>query len=210
MNLEEAYNTIFVERLRAKSTTNEKGCWLIHTSLDKDGYHVASYRGKAVRAHKKMFLILNGEIPAGMVIDHMCRNRNCCNPEHLEAVTSGENSRRGLTGSKNKNKTHCPQGHPYSEKNTALDSKGHRHCKICMYNHNKARGDYKNNWERNNKDKVKSYNTKNYAKNHDKMAKQQKEYRDKHRDEINRKGREYYKKRRETAAVKRKDKRGDK
>ncbi len=116
MNLEDAHNIIFVERLRAKSTTNEKGCWLINTSLDKDGYHVASYRGKAVRAHKKMFIILKGEIPEGMVIDHLCRNRNCCNPEHLEAVSIRENILRGESG--NGKKTHCPQGHEYTPENT--------------------------------------------------------------------------------------------
>ncbi len=174
MDLEDAHNIIFIERLRAKSTTNEKGCWLIHTSLDKDGYHVASYRGKAVRAHKKMFIILKGKIPDGMVIDHLCRNRNCCNPDHLEAVTSGENSRRGLTGSTNRNKTHCPQGHEFTPENTYKDSKGHRHCNTCRYNVNKKRCDYRLDWQRNNKDKVKSYNTKNYKKHRTEILRQQK------------------------------------
>lgn len=162
MNLEDAHNVIFIERLRAKSTTNEKGCWLIHTSLDKDGYHVASYRGKAVRAHNKIFIILKGEIPEGMVIDHLCRNRNCCNPEHLEAVPPKENIQRGK--SHNGEKTHCVHGHAFTPENTYKDARGHRHCNTCRYNVNKKRGEYRLEWQRNNKDKLHDYYTRHYAK----------------------------------------------
>ena len=150
MSVEEAYNTLFIARIRKKATINERGCWLINTSLDYDGYYIGSYRGKAVRAHKKIYIITHGEIPKGLVTDHLCKNRNCCNPDHLEIVTNLENIRRGK--SFNGSKTHCKNGHKYTPDNTYLDSKGHRHCNTCRYEANKkARA---KRMERDNKDKV--------------------------------------------------------
>jgi hypothetical protein len=77
--------------------------------------------GRAVRAHRYAYEQLVGPIPEGLVLDHLCRNRLCINPLHLEPVTIGENIRRGafdragkITGSK----THCANGHPFDEENT--------------------------------------------------------------------------------------------
>jgi len=132
----DAYDNLFIDRVKKKATSNSQGCWLIHTSLDQDGYYIASYRGKAVRAHKKIYVILISKISIGMVTDHLCRHRNCCNPYHLEIVTTKENSRRGLLGNINRMKTHCPQGHEYTLENTYLEKNNpnHRHCKICRSN----------------------------------------------------------------------------
>ena len=163
MNVEEAHNVLFIERLKNKSTTNEKGCFLIHTSLDKDGYHIASYRGKAVKGYRKAFIIKNGPIPKGLVLNHLCRNRKCWNPNHLEIVTTKENIQKGI--SHNANKTHCPQGHEYTPENTYIEPKGgNRHCKICQKLTNQKLGSYRLDWQRNNKPKVKEYNHRNYMK----------------------------------------------
>ncbi len=134
MSIEDAYDNLFVDRIKKKAITNEQGCWIVQTSLDQDGYYIASYRGKAVRAHKKIYIILKEEIPKGMVTDHLCKNRACCNPRHIEIVTSRENIRRGISA--NRNKTHCPKGHKFTLENTYIEKakpnhSSSRHCKIC-------------------------------------------------------------------------------
>jgi hypothetical protein len=72
-----------------------------------------------------------GPIPEGMVIDHMCRNRACMNPTHLEPVTISENIRRGDTGGWEKRKTECHRGHPYAGDNLYVTPTGKRQCKKC-------------------------------------------------------------------------------
>ena len=82
-----------------------------------------------------------GEIPDGLSIDHLCRNRRCCNPAHLEAVTNRENLLRGPTtqASRNAVKTHCINGHEFTEANTYYRKDG-RTCRTCsMLNMRKYR-----------------------------------------------------------------------
>jgi hypothetical protein len=106
-----------------------RGCWewtaLIHTA----GY--GNFRphnqGPLLYAHRYAYELARGPIPAGLTIDHLCRNRACVNPAHLEPVTNRENIQRAAAL-----KTHCPQGHPYDETNT-YRHKGHgRECRTCV------------------------------------------------------------------------------
>lgn len=82
--------------------------------------------GRIVYAHRWAYEALVGPIPEGLTLDHLCRNRACVNPEHLEPVTPQENTRRGAIL-----KTHCPQGHPYSGENLFYGTDGSRRCREC-------------------------------------------------------------------------------
>ena len=110
-------------------------CWNWLGSLDRDGYGRVRYNGRRTRAHRIAYELAIGPIPAGLVIDHLCRNRRCVNPDHLEPVTSQENTRRGVTGQaraeQKRAQTHCEHGHEFTEANTAYRLTGGRKCKEC-------------------------------------------------------------------------------
>ena len=83
-------------------------------------------------AHRYAYEELVGPIPEGLQLDHLCRNRSCVNPDHLEPVTCRENLRRGETlNAANLAKTHCPAGHPYAGENLSITAKGFRECIEC-------------------------------------------------------------------------------
>jgi hypothetical protein len=108
-------------------------CWEWTACRDSKGY--GRFRdGTLVGAHRWSWEHLVGPIPEGLVIDHLCRNPPCVNPDHLEPVTHRENVIRGLvphvSGEWKRRITHCPQGHPYDEANTR-HSAGHRFCRAC-------------------------------------------------------------------------------
>jgi hypothetical protein len=110
------------------------GCWEWRGSIDENGYGRAWLPGvgKMSRAHRASWILHRGPIPAGLCIDHLCRNRSCVNPDHLEVVTLGENNRRGAGFSgRNAAKTHCKRGHEFTLENTRVDKLGRRRCRVC-------------------------------------------------------------------------------
>lgn len=106
-------------------------CWLWTGEL-QDGYgYVKAHKTPRTTAHRYVYEYLVGPVPEGLQLDHLCRIRNCVNPDHLEPVTIAENVRRGQSFSaRNKRKTHCNQGHEFTDANTIKVPNG-RACKQC-------------------------------------------------------------------------------
>ena len=113
------------------------GCWLWIGALNSHGYGVSSVVSDGVRrqrmAHRVSFERVRGPIPAGLVIDHLCRVRSCVNPHHLRAVTNLENLLCGETNiAINLAKTHCLRGHELAGENLYVTPKrGRRQCRAC-------------------------------------------------------------------------------
>lgn len=106
------------------------GCWNWTGSVaSNNGYGRIRVEGVTWRAHRLAWTLLVGDIPDEMVIDHICRNRRCVNPDHLRVVTAYVNSTENTVG--NATKTHCKHGHEFTEANTYVYDKG-RACKACM------------------------------------------------------------------------------
>ena len=106
-------------------------CWLWKGSTLL-GYGIIGVNGKLQRVHRIYYELHKGEIPNGLVLDHLCRVRNCVNPDHLEPVTLGTNVLRGVgITAINKRKTRCLKGHEFNKENTYLNKKGFRECKEC-------------------------------------------------------------------------------
>jgi len=98
--------------MRFVSPEPMSGCWLWTGALIPAGYGVFGRHGERVGAHRAAHEFFLGPIPPGRHIDHLCRNRACVNPQHLEAVTQAENNRRGAAWYR-PSVASCPNGHPY-------------------------------------------------------------------------------------------------
>lgn len=120
-----------LSRLLAKVNKTDS-CWIWMASQNGHGYGQFRYRGMTRSAHRAAYELLVGPIPDGLDLDHICRVRNCVNPDHLEPVTHAENVRRGNSGSKWAAKTHCPHGHAYTPENTVHYPSGSRACRTCQ------------------------------------------------------------------------------
>ena len=113
-----------------------KSCWIWQASKHL-GYGRFRFNGTVVYAHRFCYKLFKGDIPNNLVLDHLCKNPSCINPEHLEVVTQKENSIRGETGhyTLKIKKGYFDCGHEYSIENMYFiksgRSKGRGVCKIC-------------------------------------------------------------------------------
>jgi hypothetical protein len=112
----------------------DTGCWIWKGQIVASGYGHVYWEGKTRRVHRVTYEVLRAPIPQGLQIDHLCRVRACVNPDHLEAVTAYENTRRSSAiSAENMRKTHCLHGHALTPDN--LDphflKKGKRICRTC-------------------------------------------------------------------------------
>ena len=114
----------------ARVIWTEADCWEWAGARSKNGYGMV----REQYLHRLSYRHFIGPIPDGLEIDHLCRNRACCNPHHLEAVTHAENMRRGVMLERAlasyRSRTHCLRGHEFSEPNTFI-YRGQRHCRAC-------------------------------------------------------------------------------
>lgn len=116
------------------SVCSDSGCWNWDKAT-KNGYGESMVDGQRALAHRAVWIFLRGEIPAGLDLDHLCRNRACVNPDHLEPVTRRVNLRRGFEA------RGCINGHHYRpedfsevrRKNGVIE----RRCKVCHRERNK-------------------------------------------------------------------------
>lgn len=126
------------ERFPGKVEASDSGCLLWSGAKLRSGYGVIKVGGRAgknVTVHRIAYIAAKGEVPEGLVIDHLCRMRHCVNPDHLEAVTHRENCLRG-TGSPAQNfkKKICKNGHELTEGNTYIQTTykfPRRSCRTC-------------------------------------------------------------------------------
>lgn len=109
-------------------------CRIWQARKDRKGYGVVRADGKTRKAHRYAWQLAKGPIPTGMVIDHLCRNRACINPDHLRVVTCRINAVENSLGNSALYiaRTHCKNGHPFSEANTLIRTDGGRRCRICL------------------------------------------------------------------------------
>lgn len=119
-------------RLIGKFRKDDSGCWVWTASTNSKGYGRFLLHGAMTTAHRAAHLIFIGPVVEGNTVDHLCRNRACVNPAHLESVPHAVNLLRGDTiTARAAAATHCPAGHPYDERNTGRKTRGGRVCRQC-------------------------------------------------------------------------------
>jgi len=110
------------------------GCWIWTGSLGTGGYGRIFLRGQYWQVHRLLYEILVGPVPLDRVLHHECRNEACCNPEHLDPVTHGENVTAGLVNGRSsprRIRKYCRKGHELSEENVVMRRDHGKLVRVC-------------------------------------------------------------------------------
>lgn len=124
-----------MERLLSKVEYSDE-CWLWVAALSADGYGRFRFRGRNALAHRVSLELHSGApLPAGLEVDHLCRNRRCIRPDHLDLVDHATNVRRKPEDARRRcgpaRWTECKVGHPLTDDNVLVNARGARMCREC-------------------------------------------------------------------------------
>jgi hypothetical protein len=120
------------KRVFAKKVRLEGECWMFTPRARRGGYGSIWYGGRHCISHRVSYVLAGRVIPEALVLDHLCHQRLCVRPDHLEPVTVMENGRReGLRRPPRPRRTHCKAGHELTDANTYIDPDRVRRCRAC-------------------------------------------------------------------------------
>lgn len=129
-----------VRWLQERVVVSVNGCWLWRNGLDSNGYGVVRTSASRTPAHRYVYEALVGAIPKKLQLDHLCRQRRCVNPDHLQPVTQQENILRGTSPAAiAARQNSCIHGHPFTGSNLFIDSAGFRRCRTCQRQRDRRR-----------------------------------------------------------------------
>ena len=176
----------FTNKIRISITRFYEGtpCWEWTATISPSGYGMFHYDGNMMPAHRFSYMYSKGKLNPQMDIDHLCRNRACTNPDHLQQVPHKENVLRGIgLAAINKRKTHCKRGHEFTPENTIKGRNNARHCRECHKIHVKK-------YEQSHKEQIKRTKQKYADNNRERINAVTAQWRDKNRERVNKLARE--------------------
>lgn len=174
-----------MRRFWAKVVIDPSGCLLWTASAFSAGYGQFKHGGRTLAAHRFAYTALVGPVPDGLVLDHLCRNKRCAAPDHLEPVTDRVNILRGeAPPAINAAKTACMRGHLLDEANTYIVRPGKRLCRACERARKIAERESR-------RAEINEYKRAWRTANRDRLREQEQAYRDANREELRERDHEY-------------------